>query len=77
MHQVYTFDRSYEYAIKGSDAFYTGKIYLQSIASLLPVYALAPTPGMRVLDVCAAPGSKTTQMAGRMENTGQIIAIEP
>lgn len=39
---VFTFDRVHEYAIKGTRAFYDGKIYLQSIASILPVLALEP-----------------------------------
>lgn len=73
---VYVFDREYEYAIKGTRAFYDGKIYLQSIASMLPVFALEPESGETILDVCAAPGSKTTQMAMIMENIGCIYAIE-
>lgn len=39
---AFTFDRVHEYAIKGTRAFYDGKIYLQSIASMLPVLALDP-----------------------------------
>ena len=39
---VFTFDRSQEFAIKGSRAFYDGKIYLQSIASMLPTLVLNP-----------------------------------
>lgn len=70
------FDREHEYAIKGSRVFYDGKIYLQSIASLLPVFALEPESGETILDVCAAPGSKTTQIAMIMENIGRIFAIE-
>lgn len=73
---AYTFDRAYEYALKGTRAFYDGKIYLQSIASMLPVLVLAPSPRETVLDVCAAPGSKTTQIAMMMGNTGKVIAIE-
>lgn len=66
---VYVFDRDQEYAIKGTDAFYQGKIYLQSIASMLPVLALDLAVGasLRVLDVCAAPGSKTTQIASILQ----------
>jgi len=40
-----------------------GKIYLQGIASMLPVLVLDPKPSEKILDMCAAPGSKTTQIA--------------
>lgn len=73
---AYLFARDQEYAIKGTRAFYDGKIYLQSISSMLPVLALAPESGESILDVCAAPGSKTTQLAVWMNNTGSITAIE-
>lgn len=39
---IFVFDRAFEYAIKGTRAFYDGKIYLQSIASMLPVLVLCP-----------------------------------
>jgi len=51
-----------------------GYFYVQSLASLLPPLVLAPKPGERVLDLAAAPGSKTTQMAEMMENRGLIVA---
>lgn len=73
---IYTYDKQYEYAMKGTQAFYTGKIYLQGIASMLPVFLLDPQPWERVLDVCAAPGSKTTLMSEYMHNRGSIRAIE-
>jgi NOL1/NOP2/sun family putative RNA methylase len=73
---VFTFDRVHEYAIKGTRSFYDGKIYLQSIASILPVLALEPKKGEKILDVCAAPGSKTTQLAMIMQNEGKITALE-
>ncbi len=65
---VYVFDKAHDYALKGTRSFYDGKIYLQGIASLLPVLALDPKNGERVLDICAAPGSKTTQIAMLMKD---------
>lgn len=53
-----------------------GIVYPQSLSSLLPVRVLDPQPGELVLDMCAAPGSKTTQMAARMSNQGKIVALE-
>jgi len=53
-----------------------GLLYRQSLSSLLPVAVLDPQPGEYVLDLCAAPGSKTTQMAARMNNEGGIVAVE-
>lgn len=73
---VYLFAREHDFAIKGTDAFYQGKIYLQSLASILPVLVLNPIKGEHILDVCAAPGSKTTQIAMLMENEGRIVALE-
>ena len=53
-----------------------GYYYIQEIASMLPVLTLKPKPGEFVFDMCASPGSKTTQIAAAMENKGTIIANE-
>ena len=51
-----------------------GYYYVQEIASMLPVLVLKPKKGEIVLDLCAAPGSKTSQIAAKMENLGVLIA---
>jgi len=51
-----------------------GYYYVQEISSMLPMIALKPKPGDLMLDLCASPGSKTTQAAAMMENQGTIIA---
>jgi len=53
-----------------------GYYYVQEISSMLPMMALKPEAGDRVLDLCASPGSKTTQAAAMMGNEGTIIANE-
>lgn len=51
-----------------------GYYYIQELSSMLPLLALRPKPGELVLDLFAAPGSKTTQMSALMNNEGTIIA---
>ncbi len=53
--------------------FHGGKIQYQGAASQLPALILNPRPGERVLDLAAAPGSKSTQMAALMENRGELV----
>lgn len=54
--------------------FLSGLCHIQEEVSLLPVHVLAPQPGERVLDTCAAPGGKTSQIAVRMRNKGTVVA---
>ncbi len=53
---------------------WAGLYYVQEEASILPARLLAPRPGERVLDLCAAPGSKTTRLAFALENRGTLVA---
>jgi 16S rRNA (cytosine967-C5)-methyltransferase len=55
-------------------SFQQGCFYVQDPSTLLAVIQLAPQPDETVLDLCAAPGGKTTMMAARMQNRGRIIA---
>ncbi|ADU52010.1 RNA methylase, NOL1/NOP2/sun family [Thermaerobacter marianensis DSM 12885] len=54
-----------------------GRFYLQEAAAAVPVLALDPQPGETVLDLSAAPGGKSTQMAERMGNRGMVVANDP
>ncbi len=51
-----------------------GWLYGQEEVSALPAVVLNPSPGERVFDACAAPGSKTTQLAALMEDRGTLVA---
>jgi tRNA (cytosine49-C5)-methyltransferase len=53
-----------------------GYYYVQELASMLPPIVLEPKPDEIILDMCASPGSKTTQIAAEMENSGTLIANE-
>lgn len=51
-----------------------GYIYIQEAASMIPPIVLSPKPGELVLDMCASPGSKATQIAQYMKNKGILVA---
>ena len=53
-----------------------GVYYLQEASAMAPVALLDPQPGERVCDLCAAPGGKTTQIAGRMLGQGFLVCNE-
>ncbi len=57
-------------------SFKNGFFYVQDPSTLFAVDLLAPKPGERVLDLCAAPGGKTTYMAQRMKNEGKLVATD-
>ena len=53
-----------------------GVYYLQEASAMAPVTLLDPQPGERICDLCAAPGGKTTQIAGRMGGEGFLLCNE-
>lgn len=54
-----------------------GAFYLQDPGAMIPVSVLNPKPGERILDLCAAPGGKSTQIAAAMQGAGILICNEP
>lgn len=54
-----------------------GAWYLQEPSAMLPAAVLAPQPGEKVLDLCAAPGGKSTQLAAAMAGQGLLVCNEP
>jgi 16S rRNA (cytosine967-C5)-methyltransferase len=60
----------------GSPHWERGEFMPQSRAAMAVARILGPRPGERVLDLCAAPGAKTTHMAALMEGRGAVVAVE-
>jgi NOL1/NOP2/sun family putative RNA methylase len=54
-----------------------GHLHVQQAVMALPSLALAPEPGERVLDLCAAPGGKTTHLSELMGEGGALVAVDP
>ena len=54
-----------------------GAFYLQEPAAMLPAEVLDPAPGERILDLCAAPGGKSTQIGLKMRGEGLLVCNEP
>ncbi|MEO0213594.1 MAG: RsmB/NOP family class I SAM-dependent RNA methyltransferase [candidate division WOR-3 bacterium] len=64
----------YPYEIGNTLEHYLGYVYVQEISSMIPAILLEPKEGEIILDLCAAPGSKTTLISQLMNNKGVIIA---
>ena len=65
-----------QFAVHGSKLFKDGAVMPQSRASMLVARVVDPQPGERILDLCAAPGAKSTHLAALIRNEGQVVAVE-
>jgi 16S rRNA (cytosine1407-C5)-methyltransferase len=74
---VYRTDPEYKLSLTQTDAFYAGRLYIQNLSSMIAPVLLAPQRDETILDLAAAPGGKTLLLAGMMENTGWLSAVEP
>jgi len=59
-----------------SSYYHAGAFYIQEPSAMLPAEILAPKPGDRVLDLCAAPGGKATRLGEFLQNEGLLVANE-
>jgi 16S rRNA (cytosine967-C5)-methyltransferase len=62
--------------VHATEAFARGEVMPQSRASMTVARVLDPQPGEQVLDLCAAPGAKTTHIAALMGGRGEVVAVE-
>lgn len=62
--------------VTGLPGFREGLFVVQDEASQMVSFLLAPLPGERVLDACAAPGGKATHLAQLMDNQGELLAMD-
>jgi 16S rRNA (cytosine967-C5)-methyltransferase len=65
-----------QWDMHGSPLWRSGALLAQSRAAMLPARLLAPRAGERVLDLCAAPGGKSTHLAALMGGRGEVVAVE-
>lgn len=65
-----------ERAVWNLDMYQEGRVYMQSLSSMLPPLLLRPRAGADILDMCAAPGGKTSQIAALTNNAAHLTACE-
>lgn len=63
-------------SVQACAAWREGRVHVQSLPSIAATLCLDPRPGHSVLDLCAAPGSKTSHIAALMQNSGTLIAVD-
>ena len=74
--EAFIIENAREEDIQNLEIYQEGKIYLQSLSSMIPPFVVNPKEGENILDMAAAPGGKTTQMASLSNNKAMITACE-
>lgn len=72
----YSYAYEAEFSISTTTEHLLGHFYMQGLASQTVAHVLAPEEGWTIIDMAAAPGSKTTHLAQIMNNTGRILALD-
>ncbi|MFE8695232.1 16S rRNA (cytosine(967)-C(5))-methyltransferase RsmB [Cytobacillus sp. FJAT-53684] len=62
--------------LANSNAFKEGLITIQDESSMLAAYALGASENEKIMDACAAPGGKSTHIAEKLQNTGQVVSLD-
>ena len=74
--ETFIIENCTEKEIENLEMYKNGEIYLQSLSSMLPPIILGAKENIDILDMCAAPGGKTTQLAALTQNNAHITACE-
>ena len=74
--EAFIIEHTRENEIKQLDCYKNGEIYMQSLSSMLPPIILEPKENTDILDMTAAPGGKTTEIATITQNKARITAVE-
>ncbi len=74
--EAFIINNANEKEIENTEMYKNGEIYLQSLSSMLPPIILNPKENYDILDMAAAPGGKTTQLAALTQNNAHITACE-
>ena len=62
--------------LRKSSLYIDGKVYMQNVSSMIPPLLLDPRRGEKILDLCAAPGAKTSQIASLTGGEAELVAVE-
>ena len=73
---AYVISEPNDVTLNEKDFYKSGKVYVQNLSSMIPPLVLEPMPDEDILDMCAAPGGKTTEIACLSNNRAHITACE-